>query len=63
MGKKDFRYSDEYDQKMLKTVVKQKKPWWKKLLLAPFKLLWWIIKLVLTIVTFGYLNGAFDSKD
>lgn len=62
MGKKDVYSSKKEDDKMLVTVMKCKKPWWKKLLLAPFKLLWWAIKLVLSIITLGYLNGAFDTK-
>ena len=63
MRKKNERYSGKNDDdKMLITVVKQKKPWWKRLLLAPFKLLWWAFKLVLSIITLGYLNGAFDVK-
>lgn len=63
MRKKDYYDSGKADKKMLKTVAKQRKPWWKKLLLAPFKLVWWTIKLVLSLVTFGYLSGAFNSKD
>lgn len=35
----------------------------EKLLLAPFKLLWWIIKKVLGLLTLGLLSGAFDNKN
>ena len=56
--------SKKEDAKFLKTVIPQKKtPWWKKLLLAPFKLLWWIIKKVLGLLTLGLLSGAFDNKN
>ena len=32
-----------------------------KILKAPFRLLWWVVKQVLIIVTFGYLSGVFDD--
>ena len=32
-----------------------------KIIKAPFKLLWWIIKTVLNIVTFGFFNGWFED--
>ncbi len=39
----------------------------KKILLAPFRFLWWLIKFILKnaliILTFGIANGWFDDKD
>lgn len=32
-----------------------------KIIKAPFKLLWWIIKTVLNIITFGFFNGWFED--
>ncbi len=41
------------------------KSWWEKaliwLVLAPFRLLWWIIKQLLNIITVGYFKGWFDK--
>ena len=54
--------ADSRDAKYLTNATTRKKPFWKKLLFAPFKLLWWIIKKALVILTFGLLSGAFDEK-
>lgn len=56
--------ADKDDAKYLtNSTYKKKRPWWQKLLLAPFKLLWWIIKKALVILTFGILSGAFDDNN
>ena len=45
---------------------KKKEAWWVKLLKAPFRFLWWLIKLILknglSILTFGIANGWFEEK-
>ena len=35
----------------------------KKLLKAPFRLLWWLIKKVLVILSLGILSGVLNSDD
>lgn len=55
-------------------VEKEKESWLKKILLAPFRLLWWIIKmllkllwgvvkLILGIVTLGMLDSILNPKE
>ena len=34
-----------------------------KILKAPFRLLWWLLKKALVILTFGILDGWFDKED
>lgn len=46
---------------------KKKEAWWVKLLKAPFRFLWWLIKFILknalVLLTFGIADGWFDKKD
>ena len=68
----DHTYSQSYlkqqrkqakaETKKEKKVTSNKESCFKKLIKAPFKILWWIIKKVLIIVTFGALTGMFDEN-
>ena len=66
MSKKNYKLTEEEyvkaTDKYLYDVTKKKKPWWARVLLFPFKLLWWIIKKLLIILTLGLLSGAFDNN-
>lgn len=49
-------------EKGLKDINYKKRPWWKKLLLLPFKLLWKVVKVFLGIITLGMLDSIINGN-